>query len=187
VAGHGAEWYASRRGAQAAWSYARTSKLADVLRDVLLDKLMGQDAHARVELRSALRQTAAGLHLRTVAPYPVCDYVCTQDPPLCLYRSAVADVVASGRYQQSWRAADAADALSEDSRRQQTWEVCQDAAYEIAEFPEEGSPEPLTQHIVRTAKRVCLCFEQQMLADDHRKAPRTARRILARVLVEANL
>ncbi len=29
-------------------------------------------------------------------------------PPLCLYRAAVADLVSSRRYRQSWRAADAA-------------------------------------------------------------------------------
>jgi hypothetical protein len=34
---------------------------------------------------------------------------------------------------------------------------------------------------------VCLCFEQQMLAEDNRKVPRTSRRILARVLAEAGL
>jgi hypothetical protein len=186
LAGHAADWYANRRGAQGVWSYADTTNLGDLLRAVLVDKLDNDNPAVTAQLRDAFQHTARRLHRRAVAPYPVCEHVCTQNPPLCLYRSAVADVVASGRFQQSWRAADAADATSADSRRQQTWEVCQDAAYELVEFPEQDTPQ-LAQQIVATAKRVCLCFEQQMLADDLRKVPRTTRRILARVLAEADL
>jgi len=154
---------------------------------VLLDKLDEHDAQATAELRAAFQATARALHVRDFSPYPVCEHVCRQDPPLCLYRAAVADLVATGRYQPSWRAADAADATSPDNRRQQTWQVCQDAAYELTEFPEPGGPAELNDQIIATARRVCLCFEQQMLADDRRKVPRTTRRILARVLTEAGL
>ena len=184
VAGHGADWYAGRRGAQRAWTYADTEELGDLLRGVLLDKLSGAGGP---EGRKAFQEVARRLHRRAFDPYPVCGHVCGQDPPLCLYRSAVADVVASGRYQPSWRAADSADAGSEDGRRRQTWEVCLDAAYELIEFPEEGAPDELREQVVASAKRVCLCFQQQMLADDERKTPRTARRVLARVMVEAKL
>ena len=72
-------------------------------------------------------------------------------------------------------------------RRQHTWEVCQDAAYELIEFPEPEQDPELSARIVAAAKRVCMCFEQQMLADDPRKLPRTSRRILARVMGEAGL
>jgi hypothetical protein len=184
--GHAADWYAQRRGAQGRWAYTDTNTLANQLRAVLLDKLDGPSG-ATPELRAAFQTTARALHVREFPPYPVCDHVCTQDPPLCLYRAAVADLVAAGRYQQSWRGADAADATSPDNRRQQTWEVCQDAAYEIIEFPEPGASAELNDQIIATARRVCLCFEQQMLVDDSRKVPRTARRILARVLTEAGL
>jgi hypothetical protein len=187
VAGHAADWYVSRRGAQGSWAYADADHLGDLLRAVLLDKLDPGDPAGSARRREAFQRAARLLHARTFAPYAVCDHVCTQDPPVCLYRSAVADVVAGRRYQQSWLSADAADAGSPDSRRQQTWEVCQDAAYEIVEFPEEGAPDELRQQVVASAKRVCLCFQQQMLADDERKAPRPARRILARVLTEADL
>jgi len=186
-AGHAADWYAQRRGAQGAWSYPDTNTLGDQLRAVLLDKLDGHDAQATAGLRAAFQATARALHVRDFSPYPVCEHVCRQDPPLCLYRAAVADLVATGRYQPSWRAADAADATSPDNRRQQTWQVCQDAAYELTEFPEPGGPAELNDQIIATARRVCLCFEQQMLADDRRKVPRTTRRILARVLTEAGL
>jgi len=186
-AGHGADWYAARRGAQSQWTYGDTARLRDSLQEALLDKAVtGRDGdHDGV--RAGFQEVARQLHRRTFLPYQACEHTCRQDPPLCLYRSAVADLVASRRYQPSWREADATDAVSEDNSRTQTWEVCQDAAFELIEFPEpDGDPE-LNGRIITAAKRVCLCFEQQMLADDHRKVPRTSRRILARVLGEAQL
>lgn len=185
--GHIADWYVHRRGAQGNWLYRDTVLLGDLLRSVFMDKIDGQDPHRTAEVRGKFRNAARRLSERSFSPYPVCDQVCNQDPPLCLYRSAVSDVVASGRYQESWRSADAVDAESTNSRRQQTWEVCQDAAYELVEFPEGDASDELRSELVATAKRVCLCFEQQMLADDHRKGQRTSRRILARVLGEAGL
>jgi hypothetical protein len=184
VAGHGADWYAERRGTQNEWLYADTVKLGDHFRAVLLDKIDGVDPGQTTQLRTAFSETSRRLHMREYAPYPVCNCVCDQNPPLCLYRAAVADVVASGRYHASWRAADVSDAASRKSRRD-TWEVCQDAAYEIIEFPENSLPTELNHRITSAAKRVCMCFEQQMLADDARKSPRTARNILARVLAES--
>lgn len=62
-----------------------------------------------------------------------------------------------------------------------------DAAYELVEFPDADTPRPASADVELAARRVCLCFEQQMLAEDTRKVPRTARRILARVLSESGL
>ncbi|MEU5868611.1 hypothetical protein ABZ815_46090 [Nonomuraea sp. NPDC047529] len=185
-AGHGTDWLATRRGAQRAWSYSDTAELRDRLRAVLLDRLdnQGRDEAALI---GALQQTAHRLHARQGEPYPACHLVCTQDPALCLYRSAVADLVNSGRYQPGWLEADSIDAVSEDKRRRRTWEVCQDAAYELIEFPSDELPEPARTALDTAARRVCLCFEQQMLADDRRKAPRSGRRIVARVIEEAGL
>jgi hypothetical protein len=183
--GHGSDWYATRRGVQGVWSYADTAVLRDQLRSLLLAKL--GTGSAPTALVDAFRATAQRLHARDYPPYPACDVVCDQDPPVCLYRSSVADLVTSGRYQQSWREADDLDARSEDNRRRETWEVCQDAAYELAEFPDPEMPDDVRGAVETAARRICLCFEQQMLADDRRKVPRTARRILARVLTEADL
>ncbi|MEU1722649.1 FtsK/SpoIIIE domain-containing protein [Nonomuraea sp. NPDC005692] len=185
-AGHGTDWLATRRGAQRAWSYSDTAELRDRLRAVLLDRLDNQGRN-EAALIGALQQTAHRLHARQGEPYPACHLVCTQDPALCLYRSAVADLVDSGRYQAGWLEADSIDAVSEDKRRRRTWEVCQDAAYELIEFPSDELPEPARAALDTAARRVCLCFEQQMLADDRRKAPRSGRRIVARVIEEAGL
>ncbi|HKG23962.1 MAG TPA: ATP-binding protein, partial [Blastocatellia bacterium] len=185
-AGHGSDWLATRRGTQEVWSYADTAEFRDRLRPVVLDKVDSR-ANASTQLLSVLQQTAFRLHARQFEPYPACHQVCSQDPPLCLYRSAVADVVMGGRYQAAWRDADDLDAKSEDNRRQKTWQVCQDAAYELVEFPDEDEPPDVKDTVDIAARRVCLCFEQQMLANDSRKVPRTSRRILARVLAEGGL
>ncbi|NUS01169.1 MAG: ATP-binding protein [Nonomuraea sp.] len=184
--GHGADWLATRRGAQRAWDYADTAEYRDRLRAMLAGRVdgTGPDEETAVD---ALRRTAFRLHAREFEPYPACHLVCTQEPPLCLYRSAVADLVTGRRYQPGWMEADRADAASEDKRRRQTWEVCQDAAYELIEFPSEDVPEEQRAALDAAARRVCLCFEQQMLTDDRRKAPRTFRRIIARVMEEAGL
>jgi hypothetical protein len=185
-AGHGADWLATRRGAQGVWSYAHTAEFRDRLRAALLDKLDSGGQNS-IRLLTALTATAYRLHARQFEPYTACHLVCTQDPPLCLYRSAVADLVISRRYHAAWRDADDLDAKSEDNRRRETWEVCQDAAYELVEFPDEEQPAEVREEIDVAARRVCLCFAQQMLTDDRRKVPRTSRRILARVLSEAGL
>jgi hypothetical protein len=185
-AGHGADWLAGRRGAQGSWSYADTAGFRDTLCAALLDEVDRGGAASEASLR-AFRQQALSLHSRRYDPYPACDVVCTQDPAVCLYRSAVADLVASRRYDSAWYEADDADARDEERRRRQTWEVCQDAAYELIEFPEDDQSEEARAALDLGARRVATCFEQQMLAADRRKVPRTSRRILVRVLREAGL
>ncbi|MET9852151.1 DUF87 domain-containing protein [Streptomyces sp. NPDC006450] len=183
-AGHGTAWLATRRGAQRSWTYTDTEEYRDRMRALMLDRLNTGGLNAPA-LTAAFRATVDRLHARQFEPYPACHLVCTQDPPLCLYRSAVADLVASRRYHPLWREADQSDGATEDMRRVRTWQVCQDAAYELMEFPTEDAPEEARKKLDTAARRVCLCFEQQMLADDRRKVPRTTRRILARVMKEA--
>jgi Helicase HerA, central domain len=187
-AGHGADWYAQRRGARAAWTYAQTDQFGAALRAVLLEKAADrQNDGATSECRAALRRLEQQLVRRTYDPYQACSAICNQETPICRYRHAVGDLVTSGRYETVWQAADAADSASEDGARQQTWEVSQDAGYELIEFPEDEWTPELRERVTDSARRACLCFAQQMLAGDTRKVPRTVRRVLARVLAEAGL
>jgi hypothetical protein len=183
-AGHGSDWLATRRGDQAAWSYEDTREYRDNLRAVLLAKLVNGDAAEQIE---AFRVTVRRLHVRRFEPYAACAVVCMQDPPLCLYRSAVAGLVVSERYQRAWLDADDDDMESKDNRRQRTWDVAQDAGYELVEFPQEDQPEEARTVLDAAARRVCMCFAQQMLANDTRKVPRTSRRAVARLVAEAGL
>ncbi len=187
LSAHAAEWYAQRRGAQGGWPYADTSDLSTRLRTLLLDKLDGHDPSTTNQLRTSFRDVALRLHARAFSPYPACDLVCTQSPRVCLYRSAVADLVAEGRYRTAWRTAEKDDARSADRRATRTWEICQDAAYEITEFPEADLPIELRKPVSAAAKRVCLCFQQQMLAEDTTKSPRAFQRKIARVIDEAGV
>ena len=184
-AGHAADWYAQRRGSQSAWLYIDTQAVSDRLRAVLLDRLEGDDPDRTAWLRDSFQTAMREVNAREFVPYAACERVCDQDPPLCLYRSAVADLVTGGRYQSSWERADATDARSERPDQKQSWQVCQDAAYELIEFPDPAAPRHLAGQIADSARRVGLCFEQQMLAGDSRKVPRTTRRILDRILDEA--
>jgi hypothetical protein len=147
--------------------------------------MLDPDAGALPGALGRLSESAGRLYRRTYDPYPACSAVCGTDPPLCLYRGAVADLVASGRHAVAWRGADITDAKSEGNTRRETWDVCQDAGYDLVEFPDEEIPEPARAAVDKSARQACLCFEQQMLAADPLKVPRTARRILARVLSAA--
>jgi hypothetical protein len=180
-AGHGPDWLAERRGAQAGWSYADTETFRSRVQTVML-AMLDRDAGALQGALGRLAEIAGRLYRRSHDPYPACSVVCGTDPPLCLYRGAAADLVASGRHAVAWREADIADARSKDNSRRQTWDVCQDAGYDLIEFPDEEIPEPARSAVDKSARRACLCFEQQMLAVDQLKVPRTARRILAKVL-----
>ncbi len=180
-AGHGPDWLAERRGAQAGWSYSDTDTFRECAQAVML-AMLDRDAGALQGALARLAETAGRLYRRTFDPYPACAIVCGTDPPLCLYRGAVADLVASGRHAMAWREADIADAKSQDNTRHQTWDVCQDAGYDLVEFPDEDIPEAARAAADKSARRACLCFEQQMLAADQLKVPRTTRRILAKVL-----
>jgi hypothetical protein len=88
TAGHAADWFVHRRGAQGHWPYDATEDLGDLLRAVLLEKLDGHPEAATQEPRQAFRELASRLHARSFNPYPACEVVCTQSPRVCMYRSA---------------------------------------------------------------------------------------------------
>jgi len=177
-------WFAGRRGTQVGWSYAQTKIFAEKLHQMLLAKLT---AAANPEpTRSGFQQYARTLHARLYPPFPACELICQQDPPVCLYRYAAADLITVGRHSANWRAADANDNTSQDNRRRQSWEAAQNAGYDLIEFPEADWPnESLKQRVQDAARRSCLCFAQQMLAADVSKIPRTNRIILVKLQKEA--
>ncbi|HYU75630.1 MAG TPA: ATP-binding protein, partial [Ktedonobacteraceae bacterium] len=177
-------WFADRRGAQAGWSYAQTRMLAEKLYHMLLARL---NPTANSDLtRNQFQHYARTLHARHYPPFPACELICQQKPPVCLYRYAVADLITTGKHSAMWRNADANDHSSPDQRRNQCWEVAQNAGYDLIEFPEiNWTDEALTQRVGNAARRACLCFAQQMLSGDESKIPRTNRIILMKLQREA--
>jgi hypothetical protein len=180
--GHAAYWFADHRGAQAGWTYAETEQLADTLRKVLLSKLANENTGPA---RSQFQQHARQQHARTYAPFPACERICQQQPPVCLYRYAVADLVATGRHGGAWRTAVANDAKSQDGRYRETWAVSRMVGSELIEFPEDAWPDPVKQKVGDGARRTSLCYAQQALAKDSSKTLGTARKIMEKLLTEA--
>ncbi len=180
--GHASYWFADHRGAQASWSYAETEELADKLRKVLLSKLSNENAGP---VRSLFQQYARQLHARTYPPFPACERVCQQQPPVCLYRYAVADLVTTGRRSGAWLTAVANDAKSQDGRYRETSSVSQMVGSELIEFPEDNWPDALKQSVWKAARRTSLCYAQQALIKDSSKTARTASMIMDKLLMEA--
>ncbi|MCP6757169.1 MAG: DUF87 domain-containing protein [Fischerella sp. CENA71] len=179
--------FAMRRGAQANWSYAETQTFMEQLHSVLLAKRVGQIAQSE---RSQFQEYARTLYAKNFQPCPACNRIYQSEEgtshPVCIYRMAVDDLVTQGTFNTLFASAEQADTASEDKRRQQTWEVCQDAGYELVEFGEEVAPEQQAL-ITARAKRCCLCFGQQILTKTSIRSPRIISRILDRLISEAEL
>jgi len=137
-------WFARRRGGQEGWSYADTDELEKQLRDVLLAKLTSKSASRFLKSFRALMYR---LHARRFEPFPGCGKICTQDPPVCLYRRAAGDLIAQAKEDLAgqWNAAYVDD---------QAWMFSQRLAYKLVES------HPSQRDSVR---RVSLCISQHML------------------------
>ncbi|WP_329481601.1 DUF87 domain-containing protein [Kribbella sp. NBC_01484] len=183
-AGHAADWYSARRGAQGGWSYRSTEALAAALRELMVEKVAGISGGSPA--RESFQRQMREMHRRAFAPYPACDRVCDH-AQLCLYRSAADDLVRSRRYEAPWRQAEAADeqAAGEHGRKN-TWRTAWSTAYELVEIPHAGMSAAERESVTGAARRAALCFAQQMAATDERKVPSTARWVIDRVLDEAD-
>ena len=65
------------------------------------------------------------------------------------------------------------------------WQLARSASYELIEHPAPGWLDDATARARAAARRVGLCFCQQMLAEDPGKVPRTVRELTAQLLTEA--
>jgi hypothetical protein len=179
----GAKWLSARRGAQSGWSFADTRRFEEVLRGVLLTGIAG-DQTVPAEEFSRLEGVAAELWSRTVDPFARCSAVCSAQPPVCLYRNAVADQIEAGRFETPWRNAASAD-REEGKGPRRTWQTCMDAVYELIEFPEADWPDNVREETALAARSAALCFGQQMFSREAGTTPRTVRISMDRLLREA--
>ena len=180
LCGHGAEWFAERRGAQAGWTYEDTDLVSTTARRMLLARIQDPPASAVGAERAEYRALMDRLLRRTFDPFPICTAACGES--LCRFREAVADVVATGDYDESWRQADAQDAA--EGTRTASWELAQDAAYELVEWP-NGQDEAAHAEVRAAAYQASLCFAQQIVERDDRKIPRLKRWTLQLIEQEA--
>src|SRR5262249_49807249 len=123
VVAHGGHWFAQRRGEQAGWSYTQTQKLEEELKKAL--------DPTNEAARNKFREFARELHRRTYAPFTACDKICTQVPPMCLYRYAAADLALGGSQDAYWREND----RPQEHRWQRLLKASRIAGWRLIEAP----------------------------------------------------
>ncbi|MDQ4096676.1 MAG: DUF87 domain-containing protein [Actinomycetota bacterium] len=178
VATHAPYRLAARRGGQAGWSYADTAAFTAAFAEAMLAKVAGKEGTA-----TAFHRLAQRLAARNDVPFPMCDRVCAQQPPVCLYRHAAADRLADPPLVAAWREAVVADDPAGQSRAR--WEAAMDAGAELIEFPEPGWPDELFDRVAEAARRASLCWAQQQLAADPARSPRALRAAMDDLLLES--
>lgn len=181
VISHAAYTVAHRRGSQAGWTYTQTENLAQIIEKAFRKKAKTGQAESECQ---ELRKVFRSLYQRQFDPYPACNHICRQQPPLCLFRQAAADLITGGGLARNWAAAMAAD-QSEGEGWNRTWNACMDAGYEIIEFADETWPQAKIEENHTAARQVSLCFGQQMLVHNSQMAPKTAGRIISELITEA--
>jgi hypothetical protein len=102
-----------------------------------------------------------------------------------VYRHYAADLIAARTDSAAWLAADTADGASADGGRVQTWKTSLASATRLIEFPEKDWPLDLRQSASDAARRVALCFAQQMATGDAGKSPAIARSVVTQLQREA--
>jgi hypothetical protein len=103
-----------------------------------------------------------------------------------LYRHAVEDLVRRGTFQPFWSEAEAAESRSTtSSERRGTWKLCRSAAYELIEHPSADTAPDRRQAMEAAARRVGMCFGQQMLESSGRHIATAMRDISTQLLAVA--
>ena len=182
LAVHAAREFAGRVGARAGSTYAQAEELDQALHSVLII-----EGNSGTDVREGFRLVAMRLLSHGLGPFPACPRLWQDDNYPCRCRVVVAELVASGELRKAWDQADVADAASAYGRRERSWAVCQDAAYQLIEFPEDDWPAEVRERVAGAARRVAICFGQQMMFDSRSRHPRTLRRAMHRLMREAGL
>jgi hypothetical protein len=144
----GSRQYAFRRGFQGQWSIEDTAQFEACLQTALLSIAGKASITEPVD-----RLRAFLFHLSEVKnqPYSLCRKICDGEPPRCLYRSAVADIVDSGTFKQQW---DSNDPFNPGNAQAQWLGSCVRVANALVEF-----------HLRQTVpfRQIGLCYQQIML------------------------
>lgn len=184
---HASRRFADIRGARAAWSYGETAAVADLIGRAVGAHLHDEPAEEAEEAEEAvagLRRTLLTLQ-GGYGPFQDCARIWADRPGPCLCRVPVAELVDSAGFADLWREAREADRASGGTGRAAVWDACQDAAYQLIEYPDADQEPELRDHLRDMACRTALCFAQQMLAAEAWAHPATARRAMTGLLGEA--
>jgi hypothetical protein len=149
---------AERRGRQLSWSYQETGQFQERLTTLLLQKLMDEQNDIAVR---EFEDIAQRLFARDFPPYRACNEICTQTPPVCLYRFPVKEVTQPPEV--SW-----SDALDQSrppgEQVERVWVASRGVAYDVIEFVDEIVPDRERPGVIASSRRAALCAAQQLLA-----------------------
>lgn len=167
VIGKSADWFSRHRGAQSGWTYANVALVRTRLQVLLLALSDGADPKPAL---GAFRSSFLSLHARPFPPFSFCERVCTNAPPVCLYRYPVEDLVATGVLVDIWQGALTRD-RSEGRSSSRTWEACLDAA------------QILLGHLAppEMTRRAGLCYAQRMLHEGGNWLPEVRNHLLEKL------
>jgi hypothetical protein len=140
--------FASKRGFQYQWSFQDTAQLAECLQSLMESLAARANSISAVE---KLQGVVDRLCARDVTPYPQCGMICNSEPPRCLYRYAVADVIKAGTFGQLWNASDPTN----PARAREQWNL---SLYVANTLVENSSAQTVP------FRRIGLCFQQMMLS-----------------------
>ncbi|MEU1458043.1 ATP-binding protein [Streptomyces avermitilis] len=182
LARHAARHFADMRGPRADWTYTQVGDVAGLIEGALTAHLDGAPSEDRVE---ALRKRLLSLQYAGYGPFPGCPQIWGERARPCLCAVPVAEFVATGDFADSWAQARETDRRAGEGGRHALWEVCQDAAYQLIEYPDKNQDPELRDRLRDMACCTALCFAQQMLAAEAWAHPATTRRAMTDLLGEA--
>ncbi|MCX4847904.1 ATP-binding protein [Streptomyces sp. NBC_00893] len=182
LARHGARLLADTRGARADWTYAQVAAVAEAIENALGAHLEG---HEPADGVAELRRRLIALRDDRYGPFPSCARIWEDRQGPCLCAAPVGELVEGGGFAKAWARARDADRASREGGRHALWEVCQDAAYQLVEFPGEGQDAELAARLRDVAACTALCFGQQMLAAEEWAHPVIERQAMTNLLARA--
>lgn len=175
---HGARRLAETRGAREGWTYAQSDAVAAAIDTALSGHVNGRDTSDDVR---SLRQLLVMLQGGSPGPFLCCSRIWRDSSGPCLCASPVAELVEAGGFGKAWAKARDTDRASGSGGRPAVWEVCQDAAYQLTEFPSDNQDPVMTAQVRDIACRTALCFAQHMLAAEEWAHPATERSVMDRL------
>ncbi|MGP4051218.1 ATP-binding protein [Streptomyces sp. 2A115] len=175
---HGARRLAETRGAREGWTYAQGDAVAAAIDTALSGHVNGRDTSDDVR---SLRQLLVMLQGGSPGPFLCCSRIWRDSSGPCLCAGPVAELVEAGGFDKAWAKARDTDRADGSGGRPAVWEVCQDAAYQLTEFPSDDQDPSLTAQVRDIACRTALCFAQRMLAAEEWAHPATERSVMDRL------
>jgi hypothetical protein len=156
---------AQRWGSRLDWSFPATKTFATTLRQVL----DGGGAPALQQMWTECGPMLTQGHAPCIACGVSADRFGDSSP--CSVRVAVEDLVDSGEFDSHFHQAVRADEWPGEQRSGNRYAVCNDAAFELIEFPSSDHAEAEREQIAARARRCVLCFAEHMLERHNKRAP----------------